>query len=251
VINIKTISILNIPFHAVTATDTLKILQGFLAGQQNRVVVTPNPEAVMRARQDGDFKRALLSADLCLADGVGILLASKFIRDPVPERVTGGDASAMVFKILAEQSGTVFLLGAAPGVAEEAKKNLERQYKNLRITGLRHGYFNNKEEELSAVAEINRTTPDVLILGMGMPRQELFAQEYRDKVDARITLCVGGLIDVWGGKVKRAPAFMCRIGLEWLWRLLKQPSRAKRMLALPRFVMAVVTGRGDKPPLSD
>jgi N-acetylglucosaminyldiphosphoundecaprenol N-acetyl-beta-D-mannosaminyltransferase len=239
---LKTVSILDIPFHALTLTDTLKILRGFLEEKRNHVVVTPNPESVMRARRDENYKNALLYADLRLPDSIGIWLAAKILGRPVPERLGGCDTAQSFFNTLKERDGvtTAFLLGAAPGVAEEAQKRLENQYENLRITGLRHGYFNNEEEALSAVAEINRTAPDILVLGMGMPRQELFAQKYRDKIDTRVTLCLGGSIDVWGGKVKRAPVFMCRIGLEWLWRLLRQPSRAKRMLDLPRFLITVL-----------
>ncbi|MDR1664996.1 MAG: WecB/TagA/CpsF family glycosyltransferase [Clostridiales bacterium] len=234
----KEVNILGVPFDSMPKAEALEILRHFLTENKNHLVVTPNPEAVMLCKRDEGFKRAVLGADLRFADGIGIIIASKIIKDPIPERVSGCDTAFAFLQSVAPHGKTVYLLGAAPGVAEAAKINLEKSCPGLRVTGIHHGYFNG-EEEAGVLEEIKTLRPDVLILGMGMPRQEKWAAAHRD-LPARITFCAGGSIDVWAGKVKRAPEWMRRAGLEWLYRLASQPVRAKRMLDLPRFLAAII-----------
>jgi len=235
----STIDILGVPFHALTAHETLEKFESFLTTAQNHVIVTPNPEGVMQARRNPGFSCALQNADLSLADGIGIIIAAKIKRLKLPGRVRGVDITLALFERLSQkQGGTVYLLGAAPGVAQRAAENIEKRYPGVKVIGYNHGFFNDDEP---IIMEINRLSPGVLIVGMGMPRQELWAAKNRS-INARITLCLGGTIDILAGEVKLAPAFMRKVGLEWLYRLVSQPSRAKRMLDLPRFILAVIFG---------
>lgn len=234
----RTNTVLGVPFDAMTAEEAMKRLTAFLEENRNHIIVTPNPEAVMQAGRDPDFAQALLDADARLPDGIGIILASWLLGERIPCRLRGIDTTLALFEKVREQHRTAYFLGAAPGVAERAKANMERQYPGLTVIGCHDGYFN-AEEEIIILNEIRALQPDILLVGMGMPKQELWAAAHRD-LPVRLTLCLGGSIDVMAGEVKLAPAFLRRIGLEWLYRLLSEPSRAKRMLDLPRFMIAVV-----------
>jgi len=176
-----------------------------------------------------------------LADAIGVLLAARWLKLPIPCRVPGCDITA---DLLAAAKGyTCYLLGAAPGVADIAQCNLQKQ--GINIIGARDGYFD-KETEKNILKEIRGLKPDILIVGMGMPRQEEWAAAYLHTLPCKITLCLGGTIDIFAGNVRRAPKIMRRVGLEWLWRLLTNPSRARRMLDLPRFAWTVITERRPK-----
>jgi N-acetylglucosaminyldiphosphoundecaprenol N-acetyl-beta-D-mannosaminyltransferase len=194
----------------------------------------------MQSRRNPLFAEALHDADLSLADGTGIVLASFFIRGTprLPERVRGVDISFAIFERLKERIITVYFLGSAPGVAEKAKENMENRFPNLKVVGLDHGFFDEKKEH-EIINEINRLSPDILFVCTGMPRAEIWANKHRN-INTRLTLCVGGTLDIMGGRAKLAPAFMRKLGLEWFYRLLRQPSRAVRMLDIPRFIFAVL-----------
>ena len=224
-------TILNVHFDALTAGETLEILLQFLQTDRNHLIVTPNPEAVMLAGQNEGFLHILQQADLVLPDGIGIIIAARLRKIPIYTRVTGCD---ITMNLLAQSKGsTIYLLGAAPSIADVARQNLINQ--GVNVVGAHDGYFNEDEEIL---AEIQSLNPDILIIGMGMPRQEEWAARHLHTLPCKITLCVGGTIDILAGNVQRAPIFMRKTGLEWLYRLATNPSRAKRMLNLPRFIWA-------------
>lgn len=234
----KKVNILGIPFHALTMEDTLDVLEGYLGKPKNHIVITPNPEGVMQARRNPSFAAAIRSADLCLADGTGIVLAAKATGQKLPGRVRGYDTIIALCKRLTQKKRnfTMYLLGAKPGVAEQAKENIEARFPTLTVVGYHHGFFTDDEE---IVDDISDASPDILLVCTGMPRAELWATKYKN-VDARITMCLGGTLDVMAGEVRLAPPFMRKIGLEWLYRLAKEPWRAKRMLDIPRFVFTVM-----------
>ena len=232
----ETHSILQVPFHGLTPYQALEALLGFLHTSKNHLIVTPNPEGVMLATRNNSFLQILQSADLVLADGIGILLAARWLKLPIPTRVTGCDIAMALLK--SAKNSTCYLLGAAPGVAETAKHNLLQQ--GISVIGARDGFFN-EETEKAIIEEIRTLKPDILIIGMGMPRQEEWAAAYLHTLPCKVTLCLGGTIDIIAGNVRRAPKIMRGLGLEWLFRLITNPSRAKRMLDLPRFAWAVVT----------
>ena len=232
------INILGIPFHALTMDETLDALEGYLDKPKNHIVVTPNPEGVMQARRNPDFAKALREADLTLADGTGVVLAAKLTGQKIPGRVRGLDT---VFKLCERLSHkkrnfTMYFLGGKPGVAQRAQQMMEARFPTMTVVGCHHGFFTDDE---AIVDDINEASPDILLVCTGMPRAELWAAKRR-RVDARVTMCVGGTLDVMAGEVQLAPAFMRKVGLEWLYRLIRQPWRAKRMLDIPRFVFAVI-----------
>jgi len=241
----REVEILGIPFAAITTEVALDKMESWLGEETNHIIVTPNPEGVMQARRNSKFAEALQKADLRLADGIGITLAAKYKRQPLPERVRGVDTTFALFERLCkkDQSFTVYFLGAKPGVAESAKKIMEKRYSQMKVAGYHHGFFKeNSPDEEKILAEINELNPDILLVCTGMPRAEIWANKHRN-INTRLTLCVGGTLDIMGGNVKLAPPLMRKIGLEWLYRLLTQPSRFLRMLDIPRFMLAVALDR--------
>ena len=236
----KTVNILGIPFNMLTVNQTLDLLESFLDKPTNHIVVTPNPEGVMQARRNPAFHDALINADLRLADGTGIVIASRYLKNPLQERVRGVDTIFALLERLTNKNHnhTAYFLGGAPGIAEKAKKLMEARFPTLSVVGHHHGFFS-PEEEQNILEELKNLKPDIMLVCTGMPKAEIWATTNRD-IPARITLCLGGTIDIMAGNVKLAPKVMRKLGLEWLARLIRQPSRAKRMLDIPRFVWAVI-----------
>lgn len=202
-------------------------------------VVTANPELVMEARRNPEFAEALRRADLVLPDGIGIVWAARLLGRSVPERVPGIELTEALLETAADRGYKVFLLGAAPGVADEAAASARRRYPALRVVGTHHGYFS-AEEEPSVVQRITDAAPDLLLVALGAPRQELFIARHRRRWNVPVAMGVGGTFDVWAGRARRAPAWIRAVGLEWLYRLLREPRRLKRAPALPRFAALVL-----------
>jgi len=235
--------ILGVNFHVVSMEKAVEVAMRFMdEGGGMKFIVTPGPEIVMAARRERSFCDTLNEADLSVPDGVGVLLASRLDKIKIRERVPGVD---LVINLLAQMSKTgktAYLLGASPGVALEAKKRMEKKYPGLRILGARDGYF--KEEDIPGILdEINGLVPDLLVVGLGAPRQEKWIYNNRDKLNVRAAIGVGGGIDVMGGKVRLAPKLIRKLNIEWLYRLICQPSRFRRQLQLPLFVLAVLKNK--------
>ena len=239
----NTIYILGVPFAVLTPETAVGLLVEWLDSNKNHVVVTPNPEGVMQAGRNKDFANALISADLSLADGIGIYLASIINGNRLPSRVRGVDTTFGLFDILSEtrRPVTAFFLGGRPGIAESASVNMEARYPNLRVVGHHDGYYTESEEKC-IVENINGLCPDILLVCLGMPKAEIFANKHRN-INAKITLCVGGTIDIMAGNVKLAPSALRKVGLEWLYRLIKEPGRFFRMIDLPKFMAAILINR--------
>lgn len=196
-------------------------------------VVTPNPIMVMNARDNKALFSALGNADLSLADGVGIISAAKRAGMHLPERVTGIDTGYAVLKKLAEIGGSVYLLGAKPGVAELASENLSETLPGLRIVGTHDGYFENDEEIIS---DIKDKLPDLLIACLGSPRQEIWVNKYKNELrGVGAIMCLGGALDVWSGRINRAPKAFIMLRLEWLWRMIREPKRVKELPKMIKF----------------
>jgi len=242
----KTVKILSVPFDSLEFEEAMDLLESYLDVEKNHIIVTPNPEGVMQAHRNPDFMEALLGAEHRFADGTGIVLASRYIRNPIPVRVRGTDS---IFALLARlnekgRKVTAYFFGGKPGIAEKAKAEMEGRFPVLTVVGYHHGYFT-PEEEPGIIDEIGSLKPDILMVCRGMPHSEIWAYKHRD-IPARLTMCLGGTIDIMAGNVKRAPAWMRKIGLEWLYRVFRQPSRFKRMLDIPRFVWAVLRCKREK-----
>ncbi|NLL46074.1 MAG: WecB/TagA/CpsF family glycosyltransferase [Clostridiales bacterium] len=203
-------------------------------------VVTPNPEIVWLARQNNDLKLALQDASMVLPDGIGIIHGARILSRPLKERVPGIEFASAYIERLASENKKVFLLGAKPGVAELAAEKLRKAYKGIEICGTADGYF---KDDAPIIAAINEAKPDFLLVCFGAPKQEIWMREHSGKVSAGLMAGLGGVLDVYAGVVERAPEAWCRAGFEWLYRLLKQPSRIGRMFKLPLFMFAVIGQR--------
>jgi N-acetylglucosaminyldiphosphoundecaprenol N-acetyl-beta-D-mannosaminyltransferase len=238
----KTAPILAVSFDALDNAAALEAMLALLQTERGGLVVTPNPEALMLARRDPEFLRALQGAELVFADGIGVLIAARIRRIPVPCRLPGCDMALALVEAAAREGYSVYLLGAAPGVASRAKERLEEAYPGLRVLGAADGFFNEAGEQY-ILEKIRELAPDILLVGMGMPRQELWAYRRLGELPCKLTMCVGGSLDVFAGNLKRAPKVMQRLGLEWLYRTVKQPSRIRRLAALPRFLFLILFGR--------
>lgn len=236
------INILNVLIDNVTKEEALATAMKYLEGDKHRVIVTPNPEFVMLAQEDTDFRRILNEADLAIADGIGIVLASKLQKTKLKERVTGYDFILNIFERIKGKPVTVYILGAAKGVAELAREKLTETYDGLKIIGCHDGYFDEKEEKI-IIAEIQKKKPDILLVGLSFPRQEKWIYRNKSKLPVKMSIACGGSLDGFAGVVKRAPVFFQRTGLEWFYRLMKQPSRRGRMMKLPQFAWRVIVER--------
>lgn len=233
------VNILNTNVSVLTFDEAISTLKGYLSTNENHIIVTPNPEMIVLAKDDENFRNILNSASLCTADGIGVVLASKLTKTPIPERVCGFDMTESLIKSYKETNASFYILGAGKGVPEKAVKNLKEQYPGINILGCHDGYFDETEEK-AIVEEISALKPDILILGLGMKKQENFAFKYKDALSTKITLCVGGTIDVLSGNVNRAPDIFIKLNLEWFYRLITNPKRFFRMLNLPYFVILVL-----------
>lgn len=234
--------VLGVRFDALSEQAAADRLAGWLAGDGSHVVVTPNPEGVMLAKKNADFAGALERADLSLVDGTGVYLAARLGGIKLPGRARGTDVTFRLLDGLRAggRAVTAYFLGGRPGVAAAAAEKMQLRYPNLTAVGHRHGFFGPDEEE-GIAAEISGLRPDILLVCLGMPKAEIFAG--RHGLGAKVALCVGGTIDIMAGQMRRAPVFMQKIGMEWLYRLAREPRRFFRMLALPAFALAVFSDR--------
>jgi len=233
--------ILGIGFDDLTAPRAVSRAFDIMRGDKKTYIVTPNPEIVWMARRDKVLAAAINGAGLVLPDGIGIILAAGILGTPIRGgRVPGIDFAGSLFEEMAAAGNRVFLLGAKPGVAGEAGRKLAEQYRGLQITGAADGFFS---DDGPVIDQINASAPDLLLVCLGAPKQELWMAENIGRLNVPLCVGLGGALDVFAGKVRRAPVFWQKLGIEWLYRLIREPSRIKRMIKLPLFVLAVVWKR--------
>jgi N-acetylglucosaminyldiphosphoundecaprenol N-acetyl-beta-D-mannosaminyltransferase len=209
---------------------------------QASLVVTPNSEMLALAHEDRELARILNSADLATADGIGLVIASKILGEPLQERVAGFDLISSLFTELAEEDVNFYFLGGKPGVVDRAVVELKKDYPELKISGYHHGYLD-RENQQQVIKEINQKNIDLLLVGMGVPLQEKFLDKNLADLNVGAAITVGGSFDVLAGEVERAPLWMQKAALEWFYRLLQEPSRFGRMLALPKFIYLVLKSK--------
>ena len=234
----ETVDILGVNIDKITAEYALKKAERYVRTPGVSVIYTPNPEIVMAAYENPEFRKVLNEADMCTPDGIGVVYASRMIHNPVPERVAGFDLACGLLESISKTGESVFLFGAAPGVAETAKARLEEKYPGLKVAGTHHGYFK-PEEEAEIVEEINASGASLLFVCLGAPKQEKWIHRNRERLRVNLCMGVGGALDVFAGNVKRAPEFFIKCNLEWFYRFCKQPSRLGRFAALPKFMLTV------------
>lgn len=234
------VNILGVYVDMVTIKEAADKIMQFFNEDKMHKVYTPNSEIIMAAYKDKAFRRLLNNAELLTADGIGVVYASKILKKPITERAAGYDIACDVLERIKDTSHSLFLFGGKPGVAEQAKEKLEERYPGLKIAGMHNGYFK-PEDEPEIVAEINRSGADLLFVCLGAPKQEQWLDRNASKLtDVRVAMGIGGSLDVFAGTALRAPKFYCDHGLEWFYRLMKEPSRIGRQMALPKFAATVL-----------
>ena len=235
-------NVLGVGIDALTEQQALDKIASFVHEGGAHQVVTANPEILDNATRTPELHGLINRAALVTADGQGVLLAGRILGTPFPARVTGIELAEALCRESADRSISLYFLGGAPGVAEEAAQKMRAAYPGVRICGTHHGYF--KQEGPQAVlAEIEQAAPDVLLVGMGSPYQEMFIDEHLAALGVPVGIGVGGSFDVLSGRVERAPQIFIRLRLEWLYRIASDRKRWGRALALPRFVLKVLRQR--------
>jgi N-acetylglucosaminyldiphosphoundecaprenol N-acetyl-beta-D-mannosaminyltransferase len=235
--------ILGVPVDPVTYGETLDRIAAFVSGDRLHQICTVNPEFVMTAQDDPAFMAILNQADLCIPDGVGLLWAARHLGTPLQERVAGSDLTWLIAERAAVEGWRLFLLGAREGVAARCADILSARYPGLEVIGTYPGSPRH-EENAAIVGRVNAARPDILLVAYGAPAQDKWIARNRDALPTvRMAMGIGGAFDFVTGEAKRAPRWVQRLGLEWLDRLLREPWRWRRQLALPRFVWTVLQSR--------
>ncbi|MDR2650620.1 MAG: WecB/TagA/CpsF family glycosyltransferase [Clostridiales bacterium] len=234
----KTIEILGIPVDVIDHDGALDNIEQFMDEGGYHLIITPNPEMIMLAQKNARIREILRSSALAAPDGVGVIWASRLTDSPIPHRVTGCDLMIDLLGRMSKSGRAAYLLGGRPGVAEQAKRNMESRFPGVKIIGARHGYFTADDDRL-ITEELNDKKPDLLLLGLSMGTALNWAHNHR-ALNIPVIACVGGTLDIMGGATARAPKIFQKLGLEWLYRLIRQPWRVGRMLRLPVFAAMVV-----------
>jgi N-acetylglucosaminyldiphosphoundecaprenol N-acetyl-beta-D-mannosaminyltransferase len=237
------VSILGVEIDNLSLQEVVGRINGLIEQRRPSLIVTANPEIIMRARQDRGFADCLKAAEVVTADGIGLIIGAKLLGTPLKERVTGIDLITELFRESKNRKYRFYFVGAKPGIAEKAALNIKGKFPNVEIVGVQHGYF---QDDSTIISDIMEKKPDILLAALGMGRQESWVRDRVNATGVPVSIGVGGSFDVFAGEAKRAPQWMQQAGIEWLYRLIKQPSRFWRMLELPKFLIAVLFSRGSK-----
>lgn len=231
-------SIMDIRVYALTMAEVLDWAKEAVVSGKPHMIATANAEMIMNAQTDRELGNILNQADMVVADGAGVLWAGETLGTPFPERVTGADLSVELLKIAVEKKWKVYFLGGAPGVAKKAADTFMANHETFSLVGCHDGYFDACEEQ-KIIAHIKQSGAQLLLVGLGVPKQEKWIFHHKDDLGPVLAMGIGGVFDVMSGNLKRAPLWMQRNRLEWAYRLYLQPSRIGRMMAIPRFMRAV------------
>lgn len=236
------IDVRGIPVNNVNLDEALSAVSDFVSSDGLHMVVTPNAEIVQMCVEQPALADLIRSADLIIPDGVGVVLASKILGRPLKCKTPGCDLGERICEAAPARGWRVYFLGGKPGIAQLAEEKLREKYPDFHTVGCHDGYFKKEGEENDAVlAEINAAAPDILFVCLGVPAQEKWIAANRDRLPTvRAALGLGGSLDSYAGTVKRAPKIFIRLGLEWFYRLCKQPSRIGRMMKLPKFLIGTI-----------
>ena len=232
------LEILGIGIDRIDSNEALRQIGQFIASGTPHQIVTANAEIIYQASKNEKMKNVINAAQMVTADGSGVVWASRQLGQPLAQRVTGIDLVNSICEQSAKDKWKIYILGSAPGVADTAANNIRARFPGCNIVGTHHGYFN-EQEEAQIIAELEQLQPDVLFVALGAPKQEYWIADHIQRLNIPVAMGIGGSMDVLSGNVKRAPKWMQKMSLEWLYRLLIQPTRFKRVLALPKFMLAV------------
>ena len=231
------ISIYGVSYNNVTLEEAANLAEELLAEEKNHIVVTPNAEIAYRASKEEELRNILNNADIAVADGIGVVYASKIYKTPVKAKVPGVELGMKILENAAKNGRGVFFLGAKPGVGELAAEKVLEKVPGINFVGIRDGYFKSDAE---VIEDINKSGADILFVCLGAPKQEQWMWEHKDEIKVKLMLGLGGSLDSYAGTVKRAPKIFIKLGLEWFYRLIKDPKRIGRMMALPKYMFAVI-----------
>jgi N-acetylglucosaminyldiphosphoundecaprenol N-acetyl-beta-D-mannosaminyltransferase len=239
---VASVEILGVRVDDVTCDELLAQVDVFITSGRPHQIITLNPEMLVAAHDEPAFRQILNNGDRNVADGVGVTLAARLLGQPLRERVTGSDGIHRLAAHCARQGYRPFFLGAAPGTAETVAERLTKEHPSLEVAGTYAG-SPRVEEEHDIIERVRAAKPDLLLVAYGVPVEEKWIARNRDRLGVSVMIGVGGTFDFVAGVTKRAPVWMRRSGLEWLHRLIQEPWRWRRQLALPRFVALVMKQR--------
>ncbi|MBK5251760.1 MAG: WecB/TagA/CpsF family glycosyltransferase [Peptostreptococcaceae bacterium] len=236
------IGIFGVPIDNLNMEEAMNRFRELLKEDRMASIYTPNTEIIMLSEKDEYLKKALLDSQLNVPDGFGLVLAARLHGIGIKGKIAGIDLMEQILKYLNYTKKSVYVLGAKPDILAGALSKIKEDYPGIVVKDSHHGYFD-KEKEQEIIRKINESKPDVLFVALGAPRQEKWIHEHKHQLNARVAMGVGGSLDVMSGVAKRAPKFMVDMGLEWLYRLIKEPWRFKRMLVIPKFLLKVLLTR--------
>lgn len=231
---------LNVDVSVLNYDELMNYIINDIENKQKSTIIAINPEKIMKAQNDKTLLDLLNSSTYNIADGIGILYASKIKKGSIKKRITGIDSMDMLCRLSNNKGYKIFMYGAAPDVVKNAKTELIKKYPQINIVGIMDGYEKNNDKIIN---KINESGANILFVALGSPKQEFWIKNNKDKLNVNIFQGVGGSFDVFSGKVKRAPKLMQKLGLEWLYRLIKEPKRIFRQLNLFKFMLLVMIGR--------
>ncbi|HXX38018.1 MAG TPA: WecB/TagA/CpsF family glycosyltransferase [bacterium] len=234
--------VLGVGFDPVDLDGAVTRVVSLASQTEPHLIVTANVEMVMLARREADVREILCHASLVVADGVGVVWGSRQLGRPLPARVPGIDLAARLCEEAVRRQWRVYLLGGRPGIAAGAAARLGEWYPGVQLVGTRDGYFA-EDEEHQVLRAIRDAAPTLLLAGLGAPRQERWLWRYLDELRVPIAMGIGGALDVWTGRARRAPRVWQTLGLEWCYRLVREPRRFGRQLAIPHFMAVVYAKR--------
>lgn len=232
-----TVDVVGVPIQNVNMEEALQDVSAFLDKKEKKIIVTPNAEILQLCVEDAAVRETICQADYIIPDGIGVVKGAALLGTPIKCKVAGCDLAWNLLGEMQAKGKKLFLLGAKPGVAAAAAENMKKAYPDLDICGVQDGYF---KEDDAVIEAINASGADALYVCLGVPKQEQWMVKNRQALNVSLMIGLGGSLDIFAGTVKRAPKIFIRLGLEWLYRLIKEPWRFKRMMKLPVFFISVL-----------
>lgn len=236
------LTLLNVGFLSISMEEALRLISGVIKNDEKESVSFINADCLNISSKDAEYRNILNSQSLVLPDGAGISLACRMIGKRLKANVNGTDLLPELCEVARVEDFTMYLLGAAPGVAARMRENLSQSYPGLNVVGEHHGYFDHDSESTGVIEKINAAKPNIVLVAFGAPRQEKWIHKHRDQIDSNVLIGVGGLFDFYSGDKRRAPLWMRKHGIEWMYRLYLEPGRLWRryIIGNPLFLMRIV-----------
>lgn len=238
----KTANILGINFKDRTKKEVRESISNALSENKRLIIFTPNPQFALAVQKNTELRDIVNSADILIPDGIGIIIASRILSTPLTERITGVDMGESILEYANQNALRVFLLGGRESASLKASQNISKRFPKLVLCGAHHGYFDKQSNENNdVIKKIKTASPDIVFVCFGFPEQEKWIYNNKNSLpDVKLFAGLGGSIDIWAGDIRRAPRAFQRLGLEWLWRVLRQPSRLRIFSDIPAFLICVL-----------